>query len=179
MNPHPILLSQPVTSTDHILGPTSAAVTLVEYGDIECPNCKQAEQVINSIVETHHGRVRIVFRHFPLEGVHPHALLAAQAAEAAAAQKKFWPMLGLLFAHQTHLDLAHLRKYAEELELDIPQFVGAIDDEVYLQRVREQIDGGVRSGVRATPTFFVNGALFDVSFGMEGLVERVNSLAPH
>jgi protein-disulfide isomerase len=162
--------------SDHILGGPHAAVTIVEYGDFECPNCRQAAPAVKLILEHFKGRVQLVWRHFPLEGVHPHALQAALASEAAAAQGKFWPMHDLLFANQSHLKLHQLRGYAERLELDTKRYDANMEQQAYLARVREHIEGGERSGVRGTPTFFVNGALQDVSFGLQALRERVGRL---
>ena len=121
------------------------------------------------------GRLRLVWRHFPLEEVHPHALQAALAAEAAAGQGKFWPMHDLLFENQSHLKLPQLRSYAQRLELDLVRYDAEMADTVYLQRVREDIESGAASGVRATPTFFVNGVLQDVSHGMQALVDKVDA----
>ena len=166
-------LAVPVEPIDHLLGASHAAVTLVEYGDFECPNCKQAAPAVKLILQHFSGRVRLTWRHFPLEGVHPHALQAALAAEAAAAQGKFWPMHDLLFQNQSHLKPHQLRGYAERLELDTRRYDAEMQEQYYLQRVREQIDGGERSGVRSTPTFFVNGVIQDVSFGLQALRDRV------
>jgi protein-disulfide isomerase len=173
MSPHPsIHLAVPVDSTDHVLGPEHGApVTLVEYGDFECPNCKQAAPTVELLLERFQEQVRFVFRHFPLEEVHPHALAAAEAAEAAGAQGKFWPMHKLLFANQSHLKLTHLHSYAESLGLNMVRYTAEMDDHVYLQRVREHIEGARRSGVHATPTFFINGALQDVSYGLRILFD--------
>jgi protein-disulfide isomerase len=168
------LTIQPSTA-DNALGPTHAAVTLVEYGDFECPNCKQAAPGVKLLLARFAGRVRFVFRHFPLEEVHPHALHAALAAEAAAGQGKFWQMHDLLFENQQHLKARQLRGYAERLELDLVRFDADMADEIYLQRVREQMEGGRRSGVRGTPTFFLNARIKDVSFGMQSLEGAVES----
>src|SRR5216110_924415 len=148
-------LAVAVNPSDHHLGASHAAVTVVEYGDFECPNCKQAAPAVKLLLERFPGRLRVVWRHFPLEEVHPHALHAALAAEAAAGQGRFWPMHDLLFENQQHLKLPQLRGYAQRLELDLERFDADMAEEIYLQRVREQIDGGRRSGVRSTPTFFV------------------------
>jgi protein-disulfide isomerase len=166
---HGLDLAVPVTAVDHVLGPEHAPVTLVEYGDFECPNCKQAAPAVRLLLERFAGQLRLVFRHFPLEEVHPHALHAALAAEAAGAQGKFWEMHDLLFENQQHLKVNQLRGYAAKLELDMERYDSEMNDELYLQRVREQIEGGHRSGVRATPTFFVNGRIQDVSFGLQAL----------
>jgi protein-disulfide isomerase len=174
---HEFELAVAVSAVDHVLGPVHAAVTVVEYGDFECPNCKQAAPAVKLLLQRFAGRVRLVYRHFPLEDVHPHALHAAQAAEAAGEQSKFWQMHDLLFDNQRHLKLAQLRSYAERLELDMARYTVEMDDEVYLQRVREHIDGGIRSGVRATPTFFIDGALHDTSYGLHSLAEGVEALS--
>jgi len=177
MNRHPdsTLLAVPVTHLDHILGPETARVTLVEYGDFECPNCGQAYPAVK-ILRKHFGeRMRFVFRHFPLREVHPHAESAAEAAEAAAAQKKFWSMHNLLFENQAHLKSKSLRRYAEEAELELERYDYEMGDHVYLQRVLEHIDGGTKSHVRSTPTFFVNGVIRDVSFGLEHLQQAIET----
>lgn len=166
-------LSVPVSAIDHVLGPAHAAVTVVEYGDFECPNCKQAAPAVKLLLKRFAGRIQVVFRHFPLEEVHPHALHAALAAEAAGAQGKFWPMHDLLFENQQHLKPQQLRGYAERLELDMARFDSEMQQELYLQRIREETEDGKRSGVRATPTFFVNGKIQDVSFGLQSLVHAV------
>jgi protein-disulfide isomerase len=170
-------LAVPVSAVDHALGASHAPVTVVEYGDFECPNCKQAAPAVKLLLERFAGRVRLVYRHFPLEEVHPHALHAALAAEVAAGQGKFWPMHDLLFDNQRHLKLPQLRGYAQRLELDMVRYDGDMSDTVYLQRVREDIEGANRSGVRATPTFFLNGVIEDVSFGLQALFKKVEAEA--
>jgi protein-disulfide isomerase len=160
-----------------VLGASHARVTVIEYGDFECPNCKQAAPAVKLLLERFPGRMRLVWRHYPLEEVHPHALGAAMAAEAAAAQGKFWAMHDLLFQNQSHLKPQQLRGYAERLELDMARYDAEMSEQYYLQRVREQIDGGSASGVRSTPTFYVNSALQDVSFGLQALHDRVEAAA--
>ena len=169
-------LAVPVGAADHVLGGAHAPVTIVEYGDFECPNCRQAAPAVKLILEHFPGKVRLVWRHFPLEGVHPHALNAALAAEAAGAQGRFWPMHDVLFENQAHLKTNHLRGYARRLELDAARFEADMEGQVYLQRVREQAESGEKSGARGTPTFFVNGSIQDVSFGLQALRERVAKL---
>jgi len=169
-------LDVPVSEVDHLLGPVHAPVTLVEYGDFECPNCKQAAPAVKLMLGHFPGKLRVVFRHFPQEEVHPHALQAALAAEAAGGQGKFWPMHDLLFENQSHLKPQRLRSYAEQLELDMVRFDADLEDGLYLQRIREQIDGGKLSGVRATPTFFINGSIHDASFGMQSLIDGIDAV---
>ena len=171
----PFTLTVPVDRTDHLLGPETAHVVVVEYGDFECPNCGQAYPGVKLLLRRFEHRVRFAFRHFPLTEVHPHALLAAEATEAAGGQHKFWPMHDLLFEQQLHLKPKDLRRYAGELELDLERFDYELNDQVYRQRVNEHIEGARRSGVRATPTFFVDGALVDVSFGLDRLFETVQA----
>jgi protein-disulfide isomerase len=175
MNPRKFELSVPVNPSDHNLGPSHAPVTLVEYGDFECPNCKQAAPAVKLLLQRFPGRVRLVWRNFPLEEVHPHALQAALAAEVTAGQGKFWPMHDLLFDNQRHLKPPQLRGYAERLELDMVRYDADMADTAYLQRVREDIESGRASGVRATPTFYVNGVIQDVSAGLQSLFERVEA----
>jgi len=168
----------PVSPVDHSLGPEHAPVTVVEYGDFECPNCKQAAPAVKLLLQRFEEQVRYVYRHFPLEDVHPHALLAAEAAECAGAQGKFWQMHDILFEHQEHLKARDLQRYAEQIGLDMTRYAAEIGDHIYLQRVRENIDGGLRSGVRGTPGFFVNGKIQDTSFGIRALFDAVEAALP-
>jgi len=174
----PFELALPAGGADHILGTSDAPVTVVEYGDFECPNCKQAAPAVKLLLQRFHGRVRFVYRHFPLEEVHPHALQAALAAETAAAQGRFWPMHDLLFENQAHLELPALRRCAERLELDMARYDAEMAGALHLQRVREHKQSGERSGVRGTPGFFVNGRIEDVSFGMQRLFDAVKAALP-
>jgi protein-disulfide isomerase len=166
-------LAVPVGATDHVAGPEHAAVTVVEYGDFECPSCAAAEPAVRQLREQHAAAVRFVYRHFPLEDAHPHALMAAEAAEAAGGQGQFWPMHDLLLAHSRHLTRAHVDGHARSLDLDMARFKSELDDEIYRQRVREHQEGGRRSHLRATPTFFVNGVVQDVSGGFRALFDAV------
>jgi protein-disulfide isomerase len=169
----PYRLSVPVSHADHILGAGHAPLTLVEFGDFECPNCRQAAPGVKALVQRFPGKARLVWRHFPLEEVHPHALHAALAAEAAGAQGKFWAMHDLLLAHQDHLKEKALHGYAADLELDLARFDEDMKEQRYLQRIREHTDGARKSGARGTPTFFLDGAIIDVSFGLQRLHDAV------
>jgi protein-disulfide isomerase len=173
--PHSAQPTAPAGPAEHVIGPSRAAVTVMEYGDFECPNCKQAAPAVKLLLQRFGDRVRFVYRHFPLEEVHPHALLAAEAAEAAGSQGKFWQMHDVLFENQAHLKLRHLQDYAERLELDVPRYVTELNDHVHLQRVREHQHSGRRSGVRATPAFFLNGNICDVSFGLIALEQAIET----
>jgi protein-disulfide isomerase len=168
-------LTAPLSPVDHVLGPEHAPVTVVEYGDFECPQCKQAVGTVKLMLASFPERVRFAFRSFPVEGVHPHALRAAEAAECAGGQGKFWEMHDLLFEKQGHLAQHQLFDYASSLGLDMARFTAEMDDEIYLQRVRETQASGDASGVRGTPTFFVNGVLLDVSYGLQTLVDAVRA----
>jgi protein-disulfide isomerase len=166
-------LAVPVEPTDHMQGSEHARVTVVEYGDFECPSCKVAATAPKLLLERFPSRVRFVFRHFPVQEAHPHAQMAAEAAEAAAAQGKFWPMHDMLFQNQAHLKDKDLYRYAADLGLDMARYTAEMDDHIYLQKVREHVEGARRSHIRATPTFFVDGVVQDISFGMKALHDSV------
>jgi protein-disulfide isomerase len=166
-------LAVPVSGADHRLGPMGAELTIVEYGDFECPVCKQAAPVLKHLIRRFPQRVALVFRHYPLKAIHPHALRAAEAAECAGAQGRFWQMHELLFANQGRLSTRYLLMYAERLQLDLGRFRREMADRIHLQRIRQQIDGGSRSHLRSAPRLFVHGRIVDVSFGMRSIVEAV------
>jgi protein-disulfide isomerase len=176
----PTDLAVPLGRADHVLGPADAPVTLVEYGDFECPTCKQAAPAVRLLLQRFSDRVCFAYRHFPLEGPHPHALLAAEAAECAASQGKFWEMHQLLFEHQQHLESPDLHGYARRLELDMHRFERELAGHEHLPKVREHMQGGERSHVRGTPGFFLNGKIVDVSFGMRSIFDATEAaLAAH
>jgi protein-disulfide isomerase len=154
-------LAVPVGEKDHAQGPADAPVTLVEYGDYECPYCGNAYPVVKRLQRELGPKLRFVFRNFPLNTIHAHAGVAAQAAEAAAAQGKFWEMHDLLYEHQHDLADADLVNYALKLGLEVYRFESDLSGEVYARRVSEDFRGGVRSGVNGTPTFFINSARYD------------------
>ena len=163
----------PVSERDHVLGPEDAPITLVEYGDLECPYCRQVSPVITELRRRLGGRVRYVFRHFPIRSAHEHAQLAAEAAEAAGAQGKFWEMQESLLEHQEALDESHILEYAAQLELDLEQFKQDLEGRVYAEKVKEDFQGGVRSGVNGTPSFFINGSRYDGAWDLESLIDAV------
>jgi protein-disulfide isomerase len=177
--PQPVTLAIPPEPTDHSQGSEHARVIVVEYGDFECPSCKVAATTPSLLLDRYPNQVRFIFRNFPLEEAHPHALLAAEAAEAAGAQGKFWPMYDVLFRNQAHLKSADLQRHAAALGLDMARYVAEMDDHIYLQKVREHIAGGRRSHIRATPTFFINGVVQDISFGMKALHDAVAAAVAH
>jgi protein-disulfide isomerase len=168
-------LALPVTPRDHAEGPAAAAVTLVEYGDYECPHCGRAYPIVKEIQRRLDGRLRFVFRNFPLAEAHPHAEHAAEAAEGAASQKRFWEMHDTLFEHQQALDDQHLVGYATNLGLDESRFRHELAAHAYKPRVREDFLSGVRSGVNGTPTFFINGIRHDDSWDLSPLLEALEA----
>src|SRR6266478_8776518 len=168
-------LTPPVDKRDHVQGPPDAPVTLVEYGDFECPYCGAAYLIVKKIQEVMGARLRFVFRHLPLTQIHPHAEGAAEASEAAGAQGQFWEMHDLLFENQRALDAMHLPGYAEELNLDARRFVRELEERVHQRRVREDFMSGVRSGVNGTPAFFINGVRYDGPWDHAPLLEALES----
>lgn len=160
---------------DHIRGPDDAPVTLVEYGDFECPYCGMAEGTIRELLASHGDDVRYVWRHLPLSDVHPSAQLAAEASEAAAAQGKFWEMYDILLAHQGELTPRDLTKYATELGLDVERFKQELRHRDYAQRVSEDVGSADESGVSGTPTFFINGRRHYGVYDLDTLSEAVRA----
>ena len=172
-------LTTPVAEDrDHIQGPADAAVTLVQYGDYECPYCGAAYPIIREVQARMRERLRFVFRNFPITTSHPHAEQAAEAAEAAAAQGRFWEMHDLLYENQKRLRDDDLHAYAEKLGLDVELFDAELAEHVHAARVREDFMSGVRSGVNGTPTFYIDGVRHDDSYDLEtllGALERAAS----
>ncbi len=168
------MLKVPVASGDHAQGPETAEVTLVEYGDYECPHCGRAYPIVQR-VQKHFGRMlRFVFRNFPLREMHPHAEGAAETAEFGGAQGKFWEMHDLLFENQDRLGGALYLELAQKVELSATALRKALEDGTHLERVRADFNGGVRSGVNGTPTFYINGHRHDGAFDFENLVIAIN-----
>jgi protein-disulfide isomerase len=159
---------------DHIRGPEDAPVTLVEYGDFECPYCGQAEPIIRELLADF-GDVRYVWRHLPLNDVHPHAQLAAEASEVAAAHGKFWEMYELLLSHQDALTVRDLIAYAAELGLDQERFRGALRKQKYAPRIAEDLESADQSGVSGTPTFFINGRRHYGAYDIQTLSAEVKA----
>jgi protein-disulfide isomerase len=171
-------LTVPVSEgRDHIEGPADAAVTLVEYGDYECPYCGAAYPIIKAVQSRMADRLRFVFRNFPISTTHPHAEEAAEAAEAAAVQGRFWEMHDLLYENQRRLRDQDLLGYAETLGLDVERFDRELADHTHAERVHEDFMSGVRSGVNGTPTFYVNGARYDDSYDSETLLAALERAA--
>jgi protein-disulfide isomerase len=168
------MLKVPVGPEDHGQGDLNAGCTLVEYGDYECPHCARAHPIVKRLQKHFGKRLFFVFRNFPLGQMHPHAESAAETAEFAGAEGKFWEMHDLLFENQDRLGNALLRELTAELSLDPAELLQALEEGKYLARVRADFSGGVRSGVNGTPTFFINGQRNDGPFDYQDLVEAVN-----
>ena len=168
----PVYLITPVSQNDHGQGPADAPVILVEYGDYQCPHCRLVFYNIKELQERLGNKLRYVYRHLPITSAHPRAQLAAEAAEAAGAQGKFWEMHDMLYGHED-LDEAHIMQYAEDIGLDMERFQGDLANHVHAERVQQDFEGGIRSGVNGTPTFFLNGERYDGAWDLESLLELV------
>lgn len=166
-------LSLPVGEHDHRRGAAGAPVTLVEYGDYECPDSLASHRSVKEVQERLPGRLCYVFRNFPLTEKHPHAGLAAEAAEAAAAQGRFWEMYDTLFEHQRALEPGDLLRYAEDLGLDRKRFEKELEERAHAGRVREDVHSGLESGVGGTPTLFINGVHHDAPYDPDTLAEAI------
>ncbi len=168
-------LTLAVGPRDHIQGNPDATLTLVEYGDYQCPHCGRAYPIVKA-VQKHFGRkLRFVFRNFPLNQAHPNAEAAAEAAEAAGAQGRFWEMHDMLFENQAALSVDDLVVYATNVGLDVKKFAAELEGRKFLPRVKEDFSSGARSGVNGTPTFFINGARFDGAWDEAGLIAALST----
>ena len=168
-------LTVPVGPRDHIQGPPSASVTLLEYGDYECPYCGAAYPIVKELQKRLGTTVRFVFRNFPLGNMHPHATLAAQAAEVVGAEGKFWEMHDTLYEHQSALTENDLIGYAHRLGVDQERFSSELRRPLYAERVRSDFASGVASGVNGTPTFYINGIRHNGSYELDELLGAVGN----
>ncbi|HPV07204.1 MAG TPA: Na+/H+ antiporter NhaA, partial [Aggregatilineales bacterium] len=172
----PSLIPPVDLARDHIRGPEDAPVILVEYGDFQCPHCGAVKGILSELEERLGEHYRYVFRHFPLTDRHPHAQLAAEAAEAAGAQGKFWEMHDRLFqAGPLKLSRANLVQYAREIGLDVERFERELDEGVYTERVREDFESGLKSGVTGTPSFFINGKRYRGPWDVDSLQAAIEN----
>jgi protein-disulfide isomerase len=169
------MLKVPVTPADHIQGNEDATITLVEYGDYECPHCGHAYPIIKQVQEQFGEQLRFVFRNFPLSEIHPSAQAAAESAEFAGANGLFWEMHDAIFENQENLSEPLLLELAKALKLSVPQLQTALTDQQYTQKVRDDFLGGVRSGVNGTPTFFINGHRHEGPFELEILAGAIEA----
>ena len=167
----------PVSTSDHVQGNESAAIELVEYGDYQCPYCGMAYPIVKNIQQQLGNKLKFIFRNFPLAKIHPQAVLAATAAEAAALQDKFWEMHDMLFENQKRLNVSSIISYATELGLNIDQFKNDMNDPSLTEKIDIEFYSGMRSGVNATPTFFVNGEKYEGDWDNEkGFLQYLNDL---
>jgi protein-disulfide isomerase len=173
----PLNLTLPVAGRDHLQGPIDAPVALVEYGDYECPYCGEAHPVVKAIQKRLGQRLCFVFRNFPLSNAHPHAEHAAEAAEAAGVQGKFWEMHDVLFKNQEELQDEALAQYATVLGLDADCLMREVLAGTHRERLREDFKSGARSGVNGTPTFFINGVRYDGDPDEEDLLAALTEAA--
>lgn len=167
------MLKPPVTEHDNVSGPDDAPVTLVEYGDYECPYCGEAYPIIKAVQQAMNGQLRFSFRNFPLQEMHPHALMAAIATEAAARQNAFWSMHDIIFDNQARLSDANLLKWAGQLHLNVATFSHELTDKAVRVKVETDMESGIRSGVNGTPTFFINGTRYDGSWAGDDLLHAL------
>jgi protein-disulfide isomerase len=171
-------LRVPLNDEDHFLGPADAPVTLLEYGDYECPHCGRAHPIVAAVLRRLGGQVRFAYRHFPLTQIHPHAQHAAEIAEAAAEQGQFWAMHDLLFENQEALDDEDLLEYAAELGIDPDWAASALASQQFTDEVQRDFMSGVRSGVNGTPTFFINGVRHDGPWDEASLLDALQQAIP-
>jgi protein-disulfide isomerase len=160
---------------DHIQGPISAPINIVEYGDYECPYTGMAYPIVKELRRRLGDSICFVFRNFPLNEIHPHAQHAAEAAEAAGGQDKFWQMHDHLFEHQNELEDGHLLEYAKIVGLDTERFKKEISEHVYVPVINKSLKNGIKSGVEGTPTFFLNAVRYEDSWELETLFETIRS----
>ncbi len=160
-------LKPAVSQNDHIEGNKDAKLELVEYGDYECPHCGHAHPILKQLVKRLGNQLKFVFRNFPLSEMHPHAVSAAVASEAASRQGKFWEMHDMIFEHQHHLEPEDLHLFAKNIGLDLQQFMKDIQDDAIIDRINDDIESGLRSGVNGTPSFYVNGAKYEGDWELE------------
>jgi protein-disulfide isomerase len=162
-------LTPPVNQNDHVTGSAQAIITLVEFGDYQCPHCGRAHPVVKEIQKNFRDQLRFVFRHFPLSNVHEYALPAAIAAEAAGRQHKFWQMHDIIFEQQDQLSEVALIEFAAILRLNMPTFERDLQDKALEEKVEADFESGVRSGVNGTPSFFINGIKYNGPFDYASL----------
>jgi protein-disulfide isomerase len=171
------MLAEAAGAKDHAQGPASAPITLVEYGDYECPYCGEAYPALKKVQKRMGNNLRFVFRNFPLTQMHPYAFAAAEAAEAAGAQGKFWEIHDMLYEHQNNLEPQALVGYAKTLGLDMERFVKDVNDGAFTAKIKHDFQTGLMSGVNGTPSLFINGERYDGAFDTESLLEVMQTVA--
>jgi protein-disulfide isomerase len=171
-----IMLQPEIIDLDHIEGDKNASITLVEYGDYECPSCGDVYPIIKSIQKRMGHRLRFIFRNFPLIEIHPNAFMAAMATEAAARQNLFWPMHDILFNNQDQINYSDILDYAEKIGLDTHTFSKDMENETLIQKVEGDLESGKESGVRGTPSFFINGEKYDGDWSEHDLYNTLRAV---
>ena len=166
-------LKTPINKSDHVRGPMTAAITLVEYGDYQCPHCGMTHPIVNQLLDQFRNSLRFVFRHFPLTEVHPLAEIAAESAEFASSAGLFWEMHDALFENQSILSIPTLFMIADQLRLPEVLLRNALETRQYIKKVRSDFMGGVRSGVNGTPAFFINGVRHDGPYDFASLASAI------
>ena len=177
-NDNNVQLTPPVDDKkDHFKGSADAAVTLVEYGDFECPDCGAVYPTVNELMQRLGDKLRFVYRYYPLVDSHPHAEHAAEVAEGAAAQGKFWEMYDELYQHQRKLDDDSLMQYAQAIGMDTQRLNDDMEKAVYTQRIQDDLESGDKSGVEGTPTFYINGAYYAGAYNVDAMQEALERAA--
>lgn len=173
-----VQLAAPVDERrDHVKGPSNAPVTLVEYGDFECPDCGAAYPTVNELEQRMGNRLRFVYRYYPLVDSHPHADHTAEVAEGAATQGKFWEMYDALYQNQRHLNDNNLMQYAKSIGLDTQRLEREMENGTYTQRIEEDLESGDQSGLEGTPTFYINGMYYEGAYNVESFQEALERAA--
>ncbi len=170
------MLKNPVSNDDHVQGGKNASITLVEYGDYECPYCGQAYPIIKQIQKHYGSKLRFVFRNFPLTEIHPLARLAAQTAEFAGSEGKFWEMHDLIYENQSNLNVELLVSLTESLDLSPEKLKKSLEDQTFDPKIQSDFIGGVKSGVNGTPTFYINGARYTGPVEFQDLVSAIDEM---
>jgi protein-disulfide isomerase len=171
-------LRPPVSAKDHIQGNNNAVIELVEYGDYQCPHCGRAYPIVKKMQAQLGDKMKLIFRNFPLANIHPDAVMAAVATEAAALQDKYWEMHDIIFENQEELERDSLIAYANELGLDIKQFEKDLDNPELTEKVEAEFESGIRSGVNATPTFFINGEKYNNGWEGDRMITYIKANYP-
>lgn len=172
------VLKVSVTNEDHVSGNEHAPITLIEYGDYECPYCGSANEIVKDIQHYFKTKLRFIFRHFPLREIHPHAELAAETAEFSGVEGRFWEMHDLLYANQSNLSLELMLELATQLELSSEKLEKSLINRLYEDKVQRDFLGGIHSGVNGTPTFFINGRRFNGVVDYEHMVLSIEAEMP-
>jgi protein-disulfide isomerase len=169
-------ITPPVNKTDHVFGNPIAPFELVEYGDYQCSYCGHAYQVVKDVLQQMKSDIKFVFRNFPLSKIHPHSFMAAVATEAAGLQGKFWEMHDIIFENQRTLDAEKILFFAETLDLDLDRFKNDIQQQSIIDKIENDFESGIRSGVNGTPTFFINGKKYEGEWMDNQLLDYLKSL---